>query len=42
MDQSYLHLKWMEEKDIEEYSYKAKLKIKRYWIQKEKKQKLVR
>jgi hypothetical protein len=32
----------MEEKELDEYSYRAKQKIRRYWIQKEKKKGLVR
>lgn len=41
MDQSYMHVKWMKESDLEDYSYKAKQKIRRYWGQKEKKRFLV-
>jgi hypothetical protein len=41
MEQSYMHVKWMKESDLEEYSYKAKQKIRRYWGQKEKKKFLV-
>ncbi len=41
VDQSYLHVKWMEETELEEYSYKAKQKIRRYWVQKEKKLRIV-
>lgn len=37
MEQSYMHVKWMKESDLEDYSYKAKQKIRRYWSQKEKK-----
>ncbi len=41
MEQSYMHVKWMKESDLEDYSYKAKQKIRRYWGQKEKKRFLV-
>ena len=41
MEQSYLHVKWMSEEQLEEYSFKAKQKIRRYWSQKEKKRFIV-
>jgi hypothetical protein len=41
MEQSYIHVKWMKESDLEEYSYRAKQKIRRYWGTKEKKRFLV-
>jgi hypothetical protein len=37
MDQSYLHVKWMKEAELEEYSYKSKQKIRRYLQSKDKK-----